>query len=315
MDFNNEMPFPVRYVPTQPYDSTRGNEPRRVVVPAPELDFNGDDGKPAFHVRDVPPFQYGHQDFGPFVFLMSLRTLHKLQLPHSMLAWKYEHRRLAQPILPFLLLGPSNTAQSSESVKENGITYMLSVRDGLVARRLPRYLDPASFTSAKGLETATFDLDNSYECIRNLRPVIKAINDHLQRHCTRNPIYHIGDVKGKVLVFCETGCERSPVIVAAYLMVVYGVDAITAIQIVQSQRFCISLAESMKNMLLNFENILVAERQVARETPGFGVLNKAGKRTRDGAFESDEEMEDVEWPEPNQGNGRPGLAPFADSGF
>lgn len=154
------------------------------------------------------------------------------------------------------------------------------------------------------------------------------MNDHLERSCTQTPITSMHDMRGKILVFCESGNERSTVLVCAYLMFVYGVDAVTAIHIVQSQRFCIDVKDEMKNMLLDLEAILVAERQVASagrnqhdfynnmstDTSSKRFLNQSSKRSIDRAYEDDEEMGDAEdWPFTN-GDDRVGVAPFADSG-
>lgn len=243
-----------------------------------------------------------------------------------MLSWTYDGRRQAQQILPFLLLGPATVAKDPEVIHKEGVTFMLAVRDARMAKKMPRLNDPARFSSAEGLETATFDLSNAYDLVTNLRPVVKVLNDHLERSATQCPISAVSDIRGKVLVFCESGNERSAVVVIAYIMIVYGLNAITAIQAVQSQRFCINTDEDMKNMLLNFEEILKAEREVAmskahdlqllgalntsnRHVP---KLNSSTKRNIDRAYEDDTEMEDVEEWEA-AGTTRVGVAPYKDN--
>ena len=244
-----------------------------------------------------------------------------------MLSWKYGGRRDAQEILPFILLGPATVAKDAAFIRDTGVTLMLAVRDAKMAQRMPRLNDPARFPSSQGLVTATFDLSNAYDLVRHVRPIMKMINDHLEQSATQLPINSISDIRAKVLVFCESGNERSAVVVVAYIMIVYGVNAVTALQAVQSQRFCINAGEDMKAMLQTFEELLKAERQVAtartqdtqlirnlsdthRQLP---TLNKSKKRTSDMYNDGDEDMEDVEEDIVN-GSGRVGMAPYKDSG-
>ena len=313
------------YTQTHSYDDKAIFEPDRIVIPPPDVNYDG--GTPAFHVPNVPDFDHINDSCGKSSFLQSIRSVHKFQLRHRMLDWKYEDRRTAQPILPFLFLGPCSAAQNAAFVQTNGITFMVAVRNGFTASRLPRFLDPTSFRSAAGLESTTLDLDSAYDLARNVRRVVKSMNDHLERTCVQQPITSIHDIRGKILVFCESGNERSIVLVCAYLMFVYGVDAVTAIHVVQSQRFCIDVKDEMKNMLLDLDAILVAERQVAsaernQHKPqanlavdsSFGqILKQSTKRSIDRCYEEDEEMGDAEdWF--SIGNDRVGVAPFANSG-
>ena len=243
-----------------------------------------------------------------------------------MLSWKYEGRRDAQEILPFILLGPATVAKDAAFIQQAGVTLMLAVRDAKMAQRMPRLNDPARFPSSQGLVTATFDLSNAYDLVRHVRPIMKMINDHLEQSATQVPIKSVSDIRAKVLVFCESGNERSAVVVVAYIMIVYGLNAITALQAVQSQRFCINAGEDMKAMLQTFEELLKAERQVAtahnqdtqsirnlsdtyKQVP---TLNKSKKRTNDMYHDGDEEMEDVEV-DVGDGAGRAGIAPYKDS--
>ena len=310
------------YTRTHDYDDKSVLQPDRILIPPPEVNYEG--GDPAFNVPDAPAFDYVNDSCGSPFFMQSIRSLHKLQLQHHMLDWRYERRRDAQSILPFLFLGPGSVAQNPAFVQSNGITFMVAVRNAFTASRIPRFLDPTTFRSAAGLDSAIIDLDSAYDLVRNLRRVIKSMNDHLERSCTQHPINSINDIQGKILVFCESGNERSAVVVCAYLMIVYGIDAITAIHVVQSQRFCIDFKDEMKSMLLDFEAILVAERQVAaagrnqdeinpvtNQSMLIPTLKKASKRNIDRAYEDDEEMGDADaWSPPSNGDFRAGVAPF-----
>jgi serine/threonine/tyrosine-interacting protein len=66
---------------------------------------------------------------------------------------------------------------------------------------------------------------------------------------------------GSTLIFCESGNEQSAVVAAAYVMQFLDGNAIQAIQMVQSRRFCVCYNDSTKWMLANYEPIWTARRQ------------------------------------------------------
>jgi serine/threonine/tyrosine-interacting protein len=312
----------LAYVRTQKYDDKQGLEPDRILIPPPILDFTS--GTSTLDVSEnVKSFNHLNGTCGNPEFLQSIRKYHALKMPHVLLEWKYGNRNTAQPILPFLFLGPGSIAQNQNFVQSTGITMMVAVRSNVTATKLPKYLNPAMMRSGKDLESMTVDLDSAFDLIRRVRGVVKAINDHLEQSCTKSPITSLEDIRGKVLIFCESGNERSTTLVCAYLMIVFGVDAVTSIQIIQSQRFSIDVKDDMKNMLFDFESILVAERQVAEQEqsrlrdmgPNMtmqSTTRKSSKRTLDEA--EDEEMGDVEQTyEPADWGRRVGSAPFADA--
>jgi protein tyrosine/serine phosphatase len=138
----------------------------------------------------------------------------------------------------------------------------------------------------------------------------------------------VHDIPGKVLVFCESGNDRSATVVTAYLMVLYGLGAVEAMQLVQSQRFCLAIEDGSKNMLQTFEDILKAKRDVAIEhdldtqlsqalmqkhDAASGASTTAKKRSYDSVNGSDEDMKDCESVEGDEEvEGRLGQAPFQD---
>ncbi|KIW24703.1 uncharacterized protein PV07_10404 [Cladophialophora immunda] len=309
-------PAPGVYVAAQHYSDKRQLGVPKVYVPPPDLEYR--DGRPSFKV-DVVPFtqistQYGNPDF-----LAALVSSHKLDLTHSMLIWQYEMRRSAQYILPFLLLGPSSSAKDPDFVEQTGITLLVAVRSTRSLLTRPTFLDPASFPSSAGRATLTLDFEHPNDFIPVVKSTVRAINDHLESSCVRTPIQDISDISGKVLVFCESGNDRSPLLVAAYLMIVYGVDAIVAIHILQSQRFCISLSDEMKNVLLDLQAITRAERQVSgpisstsmRGSNAVALPTTLRKRNLDAFYDSDENMEcNSEYTHGT--HVREGVAPFVD---
>ncbi|OAP58328.1 hypothetical protein AYL99_07418 [Fonsecaea erecta] len=305
------------YFATQDYSDKRQLGAPKVFVPPPDLEYHN--GKPSFRVH-VSPFTQLSTHYGNPDFLAALVACQKLDLNHSLLIWQYEMRRSAQSILPFLLLGPSSSAKDPVFVKQAGITLLVAVRSLRSLQTRPSFLDPASFPSSAGRATLTLDFDRPHDFIPLVKSTVRAINDHLEASCVSTPAQHLDDIRGKVLVFCESGNERSPLLVAAYLMIVYGVDAIAAIHIIQSQRFCIVLSDEMKNVLLDLQAITRAERQVSDSSAGKSTHGPdaaprpktLGKRNLDDFYDSDETME-CDSEHLYGSRVREGVAPFVDS--
>jgi serine/threonine/tyrosine-interacting protein len=316
---------PLAYKASQPYIQNRPEAPR-YVVPPPNLDY--ETGKPVLTLTNAAPHIDVSTEFGNPVFLRALVSHGAYHVKHLGLEWKYAQRRAAQKILPFLLLGPGTAAQDANFVRTQGITLLVAVRNASAARLQSKLLDPSKFASSAGLQTLTLDLDSPYDMITKLPPTIKAINDHLEQSCNSMLPTSLDNIPAKVLVFCESGNDRSATVVTAYLMVLYGLDAVEAMQLVQSQRFCLAIEDGSKNMLLTFEDILQAKRDVAIEheldirnsymptqqanTIGSGS-RKVSKRSYDSANGSDEDMEDRKSDEDeDEMEGRHGQAPFQD---
>jgi serine/threonine/tyrosine-interacting protein len=316
---------PLAYKASQPYVQNRPEAPR-YVVPPPNLDY--ETGKPVLTLTSAAPHVDISTEFGNPVFLRALVSHGAYHVRHLGLEWKYAQRRAAQKILPFLLLGPGTAAQDANFVRTQGITLLVAVRSASAARLQSKLLDPSKFASSTGLQTLTLDLDSPYDMITKLPPAIKAINDHLEQSCSSMLPTSLDNIPAKVLVFCESGNDRSATVVTAYLMVLYGLGAVEAMQLVQSQRFCLAIEDGSKNMLQTFEDILQAKRDVAVEhdldmqhsqTPMqqansiVSSSRKVSKRSYDSANESDEDMEDRE-SDLGEGEmkGRLGQAPFQD---
>lgn len=107
--------------------------------------------------------------------------------------------------------------------------------------------------------------------------------------------------RGKVLVFCESGNNRSAAVVAAYIMTVFGVNIVRAVQFVNRQRFCTSFDEDTKFWLRAYQDILEARRAIAKHhrqvaaTPGPQPLRDTpSKRSIQDTYDetSDAEMGD-----------------------
>ncbi|KKY31399.1 putative dual specificity phosphatase [Diaporthe ampelina] len=186
--------------------------------------------------------------------------------------WKYEDRRKAQPVLDFLYLGPLAVVRNHEFLRQQGITMLLAVRDASMSHL--RLLAVERAAAELNLHSEYVDVASRTQLIHDFPLIIAKINDHLLR-MYRSQLQAVNDAgnvaidtstfrRGKVLVFCETGNERSAVVVAAYLMAIYGIDMVSTVQFISAQRFCATFDEEMKHLLRSFGDILEAQRMVSR---------------------------------------------------
>lgn len=190
-------------------------------------------------------------------------NLDDLVTRNAMLDWKYEQRRQAQQILPFLWLGPVAAARDSGFLQKSNITMVIAVRNTLSAQARLLGSKPAK---ALGIQSETIDVAGNPELIAAFPRAIEMINLHLSKASqSRSAMSNgngVSDVRGKVLVFCETGNERSAAVVVAYIMAMYSVQCVKAIQLAQAQRFAVSIDDSMKHLLQTYESMLKAKRDV-----------------------------------------------------
>lgn len=333
------MPAPASsYAMAMPHSpaqswSFRVPSPPRIIVPPPALNSNG---MPDLHVVQDPTFDFESSGFANAEFLKKV-TYGNFMTANNMLEWKYEQRRMAQQILPFLYLGPMSAARDRNFLQREGITMVLAVRNTMSAQ--------AKLLGSKaaldlGLDTRMVDVAGNQELIAAFPRAIEIINVHLstmyqleQARAAKgiDPDQgHRPTTPGKVLIFCETGNERSATLVTAYIMAMYSTDLIKAIQIVQAQRFAVAFDDPLRNLLSTYETMLQAKRDVIQANsramgaqegvgnPGLldGVDNRAGKstkRTFDTAYDGDM---DVDGDDVHLDSGRferrDGSAPFQD---
>ncbi|KAK4674734.1 hypothetical protein QC763_123260 [Podospora pseudopauciseta] len=174
------------------------------------------------------------------------------------LHWQYAHRRLAQPILDFLYLGPASSVKDHDFLREKGITLIFGVADARykgILRSIQRAAEEV------GIATDSVDVPHMQSMIGLFGQAAQKINAHLIAAARSDPT---GQRKGKVLVVCETGNDRSAVFVTAYLMTMFGLDLVQAVHFVVLQRFCVSLTDDDKTVLQTYQDILQAKRDVTR---------------------------------------------------
>jgi serine/threonine/tyrosine-interacting protein len=221
------------------------------------------------------------------------------------LEWTYERRREAQMVLPYLYLGPMTVAKDEAWMLREGITMVLGVRQKhdfsfkLMEAALKR-------VHAVGIQTETVDLANNMDLIQNFPHTTEMINSHLSRR------HNSTGTLGKVLVFCESGNERSAGVVAAYLMETHqDVDYIKAMQLCQAQRFCVNFDDSMKRLLQGYWDILCAKSSVAAEAMKQSQ-NPNARSKRGLEREEDEGDDDMQDDDLERFGGRT-FVPFADA--
>lgn len=295
-------------VPSAPYILRRPSPPYIHVPPVSLLSDQALKLMPAFENAD--PTQLSTQD-------LAIITQNHSQIANTTPGtWSYEQRRSAQSILDYLYLGPNSVARDQEFLKREGITMILVARDSrMITHRLPS-VDRAVETL--GIEAQYLDVEGPYQLISSFPETIRLINDHLlavYRSQARGKDQQ-GQLlvetdkfrRGKVLITCESGNDRSGAVVAAYIMAVFGRDMISALQFISVQRFCCTFDEELKRILQSWEDILVARRTVASQ-----AQSRTTKRGIDDTVDEEDavEMETSEL-DRERFTGRHAFVPFTD---
>ncbi|KAI1798516.1 phosphatases II [Daldinia bambusicola] len=257
-------------VPAAPY-SMRPPSPPSIVIPAPILSYANE------HIKVVPDYEKVDPASLSANDLKIITQNYKEQLARdSALNWAYENRRVAQPILDFLYLGPSSIARDREWLCKEGITMLLAARDSQMA--VMHLMAPKKVAQELGIQLEYIDVSGYNELIRAFPSAVRKINDHMldvfRGQRIRNAQMQVEDGKmaipndkfrrGKVLVFCETGNDRSAGVVVAYLMSIFGLTMVEACQFVHFKRFCVSLNDDLRFVMKSYEDLLFAQRTVHR---------------------------------------------------
>ncbi|KAK3714295.1 hypothetical protein LTR37_007881 [Vermiconidia calcicola] len=288
---------PTLHYPHRTSTSTyRVPTPPRIVVPPPALNS---DALPEITLNALKES----------AFLNSV-NYNNIVTQNALLEWTYERRREAQMILPYLYLGPMTAAKDEAWLRREGITCVLGVRQkgAFESRVMNGVLQKAA---ALGLECHTVDLSGPQELI-HLFPAttIQIYNHASQRMQTTGEL-------GRILVFCESGNERSAGVVAAYLMETHeDVDYIKAMQLCQAQRFCVNFDDGMKRLLQGYWDILCAKRAVAAQgidqpRQAAANTNGAARGKRSLQRDDDEDMEGIDEDDVERFGGR-SFVPFVD---
>lgn len=306
--------------------------PPQIIVPAPPLD---DRGRPDLYIDQDLSYDYESSGFKNVEFLKTV-TYGNFITDQDVFEWRYEQRHMAQAILPFLYLGPVSIARNANFLQTHGITMVLAVRIMLTAGS--KFLR-SSVATDLGIQAKSVDVAGNHDLVAAFPSGIEMINEHLsdRYHAQQRKIMQgtasKNQMPGKVLVFCETGNDRSASFVTAYIMAMYSMPFIKAIQIVQAQRFAATFDDSTRTLLQTYGTILQAKRDVIQASPDTvdssqglshvsridqlardaAVKAQTRKRTLDEVYEEAMEVdgndEAIGWDESDR---RDGHAPFKD---
>lgn len=187
--------------------------------------------------------------FPPEVTQALRKQYHSMTQP----AWEYDRRYQAQQILPFLLVGPMSITKDAAWLRDTGITLAIGLKQGQ-----GRVLDGALKRCQElGLDTHGIHVQDHHALTALFPDIFKLGTSHLLR------CLHSNASLGKILIFCETGNEKSPAAAAAFVMGShYDVDHIKAMQLCQLQRFCCNFDEASKSSLQSYWDLLCAQRNV-----------------------------------------------------
>ncbi|RAR02046.1 FMI2 protein [Stemphylium lycopersici] len=240
--------LPTGHMRNQHEYSYRLPTPPRIVVPPPTL------------TTDMPGLTLG----GHAGDEVDMRFLEELDLEdivqkNTLLEWAYERRRQAQMILPWLYLGPMVAAKDKAFLHREGITMVLAIR--AQPNSLRGAMEAASQVC---LQVASIEAPNFYALTPKFPEAASIINSHVAG-VRQHTLQSTGQASlGKVLVFCESGNEKSAAVVASYLMdTLNNIDHIKAMQICQAQRFCVNFDDVLKNILRSYWDIIGARRAIA----------------------------------------------------
>ncbi|OJZ88437.1 hypothetical protein ASPFODRAFT_44106 [Aspergillus luchuensis CBS 106.47] len=290
----------AHYTATQEYSSRKSSQQPSVYTWSPLGVGNSnlrDTDNPAVH-------QFPEGEFVPSGFFDKVDiNLFKDTLSQSV-DWRYEKRRQVHQILPFLYLGPWSCLADRDWLNQEGITLLLGIRHSQLAKA--GLLSGAKAAAALNIMTASVDYQDNQELISNIPDVIYGINEHI---ASSVPLGLSRSIEKKVLVFCETGNQSSALVVMAYLMVMLNISPMKALDLVQSQRLSVIVDGPASQLLLAFEAIIVAKRDVERVRRASILDTSASSKKRISSRDTDDmDIDEIEFWDLE----RKPLAPFQD---
>ncbi|KAK3186333.1 hypothetical protein K4F52_004871 [Lecanicillium sp. MT-2017a] len=300
--------------PTAPY-SLRAPSPPHISVPVLTRSVN--QGQEFFHM--VPSTAYidaSHLTTHDFYTITRNTTQYATDRAAS---WSYAQRRNAQSILDFLYLGPTSIVRDHGFLRDEGITMIVVVRDTRMGATPLMSVTRAA--EALGLQVYYVNIDGLHQLIGGLSAIIRDLNNHLLQVYRESEASGAAERRrGKILVSCDTGNDRSAAVVCAYIMTMFGNDLLTTLQFVSIQRFCCTFDEDIKRMLQTYGDILRARAAVAADEHttkyhNAPIIAKNTKRGFDSTVDVDMDSPDTEDSNPDvlRFNGRQSFAPFADT--
>ncbi|PYH64149.1 dual specificity protein phosphatase family protein [Aspergillus vadensis CBS 113365] len=289
----------AQYTATQEYSSRRFNTQPSVYTWSPLGcgDSNpSDTDNPAVH-------HFPEGEFVPSGFFEKVDIKPLKDTPSPSVDWRYEKRRQVHQILPFLYLGPWSCLADRGWLNQEGVTLLLGIRHSQLAKA--GLLSGAKTAAELNIMTASIDYQNNQDLISKLPDVIRGINEHI---ASSVPLGLSRSTGKKVLVFCETG-NSSALVVMAYLMVMLNISPMKALDLVQSQRLSVIVDGPASQLLLAFEAIIVAKRDVERVRRASMLDTSASLKKRTNSRDTDDmDIDEIEFWDLE----RKPLAPFQD---
>ncbi|KAK5660460.1 hypothetical protein OQA88_13006 [Cercophora sp. LCS_1] len=301
MDHAMDQPIPISgsIEATAPFSNRPPSPPYIHVPPFMGMDTAG--GKGLFRALTLTPSpsNLGSAGLTEAAF-QTVASYGPLAAKDNANQWVYEARRQIQQVLPYMYLGPASAVRDRQFIANEGITMMLALRNA----RFPTtgFVIVDKVAAELGIARENIDISGHWELAGAFTRAVGLINAHLE----------LAGPRGRVLVVCETGNERSAAVVGAYIMTVYAVDLVMAVQFVGLKRFCVMFDDDTKNAMQVYGDILRARRDVQ----GFaGVEQKVegGKRRVDEVLVSEENGMVVDEVEVERYTGR-GFVPFVERG-
>lgn len=197
-------------------------------------------------------------------------------------SWSFTDRRDAQKILPFLYLGPIGCSRNEHFLKQAGITKIFAIPHLKGSSNVPPS-GPLRLGAAEelGVEIQNTPLADSQRLVGAFAQLIESMNSHLTERKFMTQRSNDPEARGKILVCCQTGNDKSAALVVAYLMQTLHLTLEEAAQLVNTQRFSIDLNHSLKTVLQAYEGILRARRAVDQHGSDFQLSHQDNGQSTD----------------------------------
>lgn len=272
-----------------------------ILAPFGRLDEGGN-----AHCHNLEPVYENASGLGLTAHEMEIITGNRSQtLNPKTKIWSYEDRRLAHPILDYLWLGPSGITRNHDFMREQAFSMILVANELRMPGQRLRTIESAA--EALGIEVKYVDTRPAYEQVGSFNETLQVINNHIldsnrrnEKSKTTSPApENQSPRRPKVLVVCETGNDRSSMIVASYIMAMYSRDLLDVCQFMLARRLSCGFDDNAKRALITWGDVLTARNDVAPlATPegsrASGDCPRTTKRTFSDTIGMELDNEDIE---------------------
>lgn len=250
----------------------------------------------------------------------SIITGNRIQTAKHRDGWPYEWRRNAHSILDFLYLGPTSVFRDEKFMQREAFSMMIIVRDA----RAPRDYRSARAAAAQlGISQVYIDVNPDNQ-LPSFYRMVNTVNNHLlyvnglSASGSEDASPTVRRPMGKILVTCDSGNDLSPTLVAAYLMLMYGLSMESGFGYVILQRFCCVFDGRSKESLRTWQELIEASAAVVSNSQHHAAtmepaLETKPKRRFDTMLSEEKTFADC-WPvgDCERFEGRPTFVPFME---